>query len=142
ITYLEYSKGLYDSLKVDAEKALELYPMNTNFYYFAGIANLRTGNYQTAIDILNEGSVYLTEPLDKADFNSLTAEAYFGLKSFKKGEEMYEKAIKETKDNTYLKVNYALTLAKNKTNLEKANQLIDEALLVNANNPNARYVKA
>lgn len=141
IAYLEYESEMYDSLNLDAKKALELFPMEASLYYFYSMGLLRTHQFEKAIETIQQGSMYVTDEMDRADFNSILAESYFGLKEYEKGSQLYEKAIAETKENTYLKVNYALVLVKNRMNLDKASLLIEEVLGKQANNAHALYVK-
>ena len=88
-------KGQFDVLAKKAEKALELFPSQPQFYYYSGLANNQLKNFKKAKDVLEMGLDYLVE--DKAleiNFNIQLGEAYNGLGDSAKKELYFTKADK------------------------------------------------
>ncbi|HEX9981514.1 MAG TPA: tetratricopeptide repeat protein [Flavobacterium sp.] len=86
-------KGDYPSLGKKSETLLELYPMQPQFYYYAGLANNKQKNFKKAKDFLESGIDYLVDDLKmEADFNIQLGEAYNGLGDMKKKEVHFQKA--------------------------------------------------
>jgi tetratricopeptide (TPR) repeat protein len=74
---------------------VELYPLQPQFYYYAGLANNQIGKYKKAIDLLEMGSEYIIN--NKAleiNFNIQLGEAYHGLGDEQKKEVYFLKAEK------------------------------------------------
>lgn len=94
-------KKQFDVLAKKAENSLELFPLQPQLYYFAGLANNQINNFKKAISILETGLDYLID--DKTleiNFNIQLGEAHAGLGEEKKKENYFSKAeklLKQTK---------------------------------------------
>ncbi|HWR93914.1 MAG TPA: tetratricopeptide repeat protein [Flavobacterium sp.] len=91
--YIESKK--FDVLAKKSEEMVELYPLQPQFYYYAGLANNQIGKYKKAIDLLEMGSEYIIN--NKAleiNFNIQLGEAYHGLGDEQKKEVYFLKAEK------------------------------------------------
>ncbi|HMK06572.1 MAG TPA: tetratricopeptide repeat protein [Flavobacterium sp.] len=88
-------KVQFDVVAKKADALLELFPLQPQFYYYAGLANNQLKNYKKAKDVLEMGMDYLVN--DQAleiNFNIQLGEAYSGLGDVKKKESYFSKAEK------------------------------------------------
>ena len=88
----------FEVLAKQAEEKLELYPLQPDFYYYAGLAHNQLKNFKKATDILEPGVDYIVdnETLE-ANFYIQLGEAYNGLGETKKKENYFIKADKLVK---------------------------------------------
>lgn len=78
-----------------AEGMMESFPLQPQFYYYAGLANNQLKNFKKAKDVLEMGLDYLVDDLAlQINFNIQLGEAYNGLGDVKKKEEYFLKADK------------------------------------------------
>lgn len=86
-------KQQFDVLAKKAENRIELFPLQPQFYYFAGLANNQLKNFKKAIAILETGLDYLVD--DKAleiNFFIQLGEGYSGLGNIEKKDFYFSKA--------------------------------------------------
>jgi tetratricopeptide (TPR) repeat protein len=82
-----------------SESYLELYPLQPDFYYYAGLANNQLKNYKKAKEQLEIGLDYLIENKSlEANFYYQLSETYNGLGDVKKKESYFIKAEKLLKE--------------------------------------------
>jgi tetratricopeptide (TPR) repeat protein len=81
-----------------AEEKVELYPLQPDFYYYAGLANNQLKKFKKAIEQLESGVDYIVDnkPLE-ANFYIQLGEAFNGLGDAKKKESYFMKAEKLVK---------------------------------------------
>ena len=129
ILLLEYQFQQFDSLAVDAEKCSSFFPTQALPYFLQGTALNQQRKFEQALSILQTGFDYIVKDADlQAECQGQIGEAEFGLNHTKEGIAAYEKALKLSVKNTFVKNNYAYQLAFHELDLEKAIQIIDEAL--------------
>jgi tetratricopeptide (TPR) repeat protein len=88
-------KQQYDALGKKAESMIELYPLQPQFYYYAGLAYNQQKNFKKAKDLLEMGLDYLVNDTAlEINFNIQLGEAYNGLGDMKKKEAYFLKADK------------------------------------------------
>jgi tetratricopeptide (TPR) repeat protein len=139
ILLLEYQYQQYDSLAVDAEKCSSFFPTQPLPYFLQGTALNQQRKFEQALLILQTGFDYIVNDADlQAECQGQIGEAEFGLNHSKEGISAYEKALKLSAKNAFVKNNYAYQLVLNELDLEKANQLTDEVLSTFPNE--ARYL--
>ncbi|GEP50067.1 cytochrome c biosynthesis protein [Flavobacterium noncentrifugens] len=86
-------KQEFDVLAKKAEAAIELFPLQPQFYYFGGLANNQLKNFKKAKDLLEMGLDYLVNDVAlEINFNIQLGEAYSGLGDAKKKESYFQKA--------------------------------------------------
>lgn len=94
-------KKEYSSVTLQAEKGLERFPLQPEFYLYAGLANNQLKNYKKAKDYLEMGLDYIVEnPTMEANFYMQLSETYNGLGDAKKKESylmMAQKLVKQNK---------------------------------------------
>jgi tetratricopeptide (TPR) repeat protein len=86
-------KQQFDVLAKKAENRIELFPLQPQFYYFAGLANNQLKNFKKAVAILETGLDYLVD--DKAleiNFFIQLGESYSGLGNMEKKDFYFSKA--------------------------------------------------
>lgn len=79
----------------EAEKLIELYPLEPKYYLYAGQSNNTINNYKKAQEWLEAGLDYIVDnPQLEADFYYELSKAYRGLGDIKKADNFREKAQK------------------------------------------------
>jgi tetratricopeptide (TPR) repeat protein len=90
----------YTSLAKNAENGLERFPLQPEFYLYAGLANNQLKNYKKAKDFLEMGIDYIVDnPSLEANFYMQLSETYNGLGDTKKKETYLMRAQKLVKQN-------------------------------------------
>ena len=85
----------FDVLAKSAEKMIESFPLQPQFYYYAGLANNQLKNFKKAKDLLEMGLDYLIDDLAmEINFNIQLGEAHSGLGDVAKKESYFLKAEK------------------------------------------------
>lgn len=134
ILVLEYQNQWFDSLNVDSDKCIELFPVQPIPYFFSGVAKNQKKQYSEAIIKLKESlDLLLNDAALEAEIYGQIGEANFGLKDLENGKIFYEKAIEKQPTSLILKNNYAYRLALQTNELDKAEKLIDEVLHTTSN---------
>jgi len=88
-------KQQFDVLGKKAEAMIELYPLQPQFYYYAGLAYNQQKNFKKAKDLLEMGLDYVVNDTAlEINFNIQLGEAYSGLGDVKKKETYFQKADK------------------------------------------------
>ena len=91
--YTETKK--FDVLAKKSENSIDLYPLQPQFYYFAGLANNQLLKFKKAKDFLEMGLDYLVnDKVLEINFNIQLGEAYNGLGDEKNKELYFSKADK------------------------------------------------
>ncbi|MEN9301943.1 MAG: hypothetical protein RL264_372 [Bacteroidota bacterium] len=127
VLMIEYQEQQYDSLLVDGLKCIEVHPVQPFPYFVTGVAYNQKRNFDKAIELLNEGlNVVVNDATLEAESWGQLGEAYFGKKDIEKGKTNYEKAILKQPKSIYLKNNFAYQLLVNNTQLDRAEQLIND----------------
>ncbi len=115
---------------------IELFPSQPYGYYYSGMAQLELKNYPKA-----EGFFLETIDIAVSDITlQSNAYSYLGLtytlqNSYTKGEEAFKKSLEITPNNPDTKQIYAYSLALQATQLEKALNLIEEAINTDTDSP-------
>lgn len=88
-------KQQFDLILKKASSMMELYPLQPQFYYYAGLANNQLKKFKNAKDVLETGIDYVVDNKDlDINFNIQLGEAYNGLGDLKKKEAYFLKADK------------------------------------------------
>lgn len=94
-------KKQYSSITLQAEKGLERFPLQPEFYLYAGLAYNQLKNYKKSKDYLEMGLDYIVDnPAMEANFYLQLSETYGGLGDAKKKETyllMAQKLVKQNK---------------------------------------------
>lgn len=129
------SNSSFGKLDTASSKAIEIFPNQPAFYYFNGLANIQTKNYEAAIEILDLGKdlVYDNNQL-KAEFFQYLGDACNGAKQFTQSDYYYDQSLVLSPNNVYVLNNYAYFLSLRKSNLQKAAEMSKKANELYPNN--------
>jgi len=139
VLLLEYQNQMWDSLAVDSEKCITLYPIQPLPYFTSGIALIQAKKYQDAETRLQEALDLITnDPTLEAEILGQLGEVNFSLNKIEKGKDFYQKAILKQPKSLFLKNNFAYRLLLQNIELELAEKLIGEVLKEKSND--ARFI--
>ncbi|MCB0822298.1 MAG: tetratricopeptide repeat protein [Bacteroidales bacterium] len=117
-----------DSLLVESQKAIELFPEQPLPYLFAGSVYYQKKKWQDCVLVLEHGLFYvINNDAMLTQFFSYLGDAYYQLDDFQKSDEYYDKALKINPNNDYVLNNYAYYLSLRGEDLEKAAQMAKKA---------------
>ena len=121
---LEAEISDFAALSKDAPKALELYPLVPEFYYFNGLAQQNQKNPSKAVDAFNLGKELVVDnPILLKRFYAALGESYNSLKQFDKSDAAFEEALRIDPADVFVMNNYAYYLALRKAKLDSAANL-------------------
>ncbi|HPE55124.1 MAG TPA: tetratricopeptide repeat protein [Bacteroidales bacterium] len=117
-----------DSLLVESQMAIELFPEQPLPYLFAGSVYYQKKKWQDCVLVLEHGLFYvINNDAMLTQFFSYLGDAYYQLDDFQKSDEYYDKALKINPNNDYVLNNYAYYLSLRCEDLEKAAQMAKKA---------------
>jgi len=121
---LEAELSNFDALAIDAPKALELYPLVPEFYYFNGLAQQQHKNPTKAVDAFVMGKELVVDnPVLLKRFYASLGEVYNSLKQYDKSDASFEEALRIDPADVFVMNNYAYYLALRKVKLDSAANL-------------------
>lgn len=127
---------LDDKAQIDAvDKALEIFPNMAGLYVAKGLAYLGLKEYQSAIEITNEGLDLAVKKEDRQQLLQCQASAYGKLENFGKVDETFDQILEIDPYNTTALNNYAFSLAERKERLDVADSMISVAIKLEPGNP-------
>jgi tetratricopeptide (TPR) repeat protein len=133
---LEYSLQQYDSLQVDTDRALELFPNQAVIWYYGGMASYMKKDYTKAVKYLDQSKkLAATQPEVKILALCLMGDAYNELKNNPKSDESYEEVLKLDRNNDHALNNYSYFLSLRKEKLELAKELSERLMKKYPGNP-------
>ncbi len=138
VLVLDVQLSDWDSLHVHGKQAVELFPNQAPFYYFAGLGGLQSKDYESAIQLLNEGRNYVILPdQNDLDFEFLQAlgDAHHAMGRNEEAYGLYEQALQIDPENIYVLNNYAYYLSLDGIQLEKAAVMAMKANKLSPNQP-------
>ena len=139
IVFIEADMQLYDSLIIDSEKALELFPSQPLYYFFSGLARIQMEDYDKAIDNLSIGKELVIENNEMlSEFYQRLGDAYHMKKENALSDKNYDQSLSLSPKNPTLLNNYSYYLSERGVQLDKA---ISMAKLANELSPqNANFL--
>lgn len=135
ILQLEAEFNEYDQLIKDSERAMEYFPNQGALYYFCGTGYLVKKEYKRSIQVLEQGTRYVTNSQLKSIFYGQMGDAYNGLKQYEKSYTAYENALKENPVNDHVLNNYSFFLSLRKEKLDKAIEMSTKLIEQHPDNP-------
>ena len=83
----------FEILAKNAEEKVELYPLQPDLYYYAGLAKYNLGKYKEAVEYLKNGLEFVVDDTDlEFYFDNLLGESYLGLGDEKQSKQYFSKA--------------------------------------------------
>ncbi|MBC7486805.1 MAG: tetratricopeptide repeat protein [Cytophagaceae bacterium] len=133
---LEYSLHQYDSLIVDTDRALELFPNQAVIWYYGGMGSYMKKDYTKAVKYLDQSKKLASTQVEvKIMALCLMGDAYNELKNHPKSDESYEEVLKMDRNNDHALNNYSYFLSLRKEKLELAKDLSERLMKKYPGNP-------
>jgi tetratricopeptide (TPR) repeat protein len=132
---IEVSRGEFQLVILDGNKALSIFPNQAALYLYTGIGYAQTRNHEKAATILK--SALDLESEDKEvllQIYSTLGDSYNALKKFKESDQAYTKALVLDPRNSYVLNNYAYYLSLRGENLEEAEKMSKRSLEIDPDN--------
>ena len=123
-----------DSLLKHAVQALEYYPTQPVFYWFAGVGSALAKQDETAIDYFEKGRRFVTDKKLLADFDSYLGDLYHATGDIEKAFQAYDRVLRFNPDDALVLNNYAYYLALRKERLDEAKEMALHAVGLDPNN--------
>jgi len=124
ILYLYAQVQAWDSLIVESEEALTLFPDQPEVYLLNGIANSQKKKYAEAATAYQSGVKMVVDNKKlEVQFYASLGDTYQELKDFQKSEENYDKALEMEPKNATVLNNYAYYLSVRGEKLTKAEEM-------------------
>lgn len=118
-----------------AVKALSYYPMQSVFYWYAGVSSALLSLNDDAVAYLEKGRKYTTDKMQLANFDAFLGDLYHEQGDEEKAFDAYERTLRNDPDNVLVCNNYAYFLAVKGQDLEKALELSTKAINAEPDNP-------
>lgn len=121
----------FDQLNKDAEEALEFFPNHDRFLFFYGISGSFLEDYPPAIHALEKIVKIGTTDLELlAQTHSELGKIYHKQEKYTKSDEQFLKALEITPEDHFILNNYAYYLSERNDQLPKAQEMIEQALVL------------
>ncbi len=125
---LESQLANWKELEEESQEAVTLFPALPEFYLYLGIAQGENEKYDSAIDNLNMGRMFvLDNPALEAQFYASLGDIYHSAGEHKKSDNSYEEALRINPNNVFVLNNYAYYLSMRNENLPKALEMAKHA---------------
>jgi tetratricopeptide (TPR) repeat protein len=119
----------YQSLAINSENAIDLFPSYPLPYFFAGIGNFQLKDFVKAKAYLESGKDFVVNNNALLEqFYSTLGDTYNELKNYEASYAAYDKALKINPDNTIVLNNYAYYLSLRSEQLDKAAGMAKKAV--------------
>ena len=123
-----------DSLMKHSLEALQYYPNQPVFYWFAGVSHALKKMDSEAIGYFERGRKYVIDKKLLADFDSYLGDLYHSTGEEEKAFEAYDRVLRNEPDNTLVLNNYAYYLSLKKERLEEAKTMAQRAVELEPDN--------
>lgn len=123
-----------DSLMKHSLQALQYYPTQPVFYWFAGVSHALDKQDEKAIGYFEKGRKFVTDKKLLADFDSYLGDLYHSTGDTEKSFEAYDRVLRFNPDDALVLNNYAYYLAISKEQLDKAKEMALHAVELEPNN--------
>ena len=124
-----------ENVRDHAVKALQYYPMQPVFYWYAGVSSAVLKDNENAINYLEKGRRYTTDKIQMANFDAFLGDLYHEQGDEEKSFEAYERTLRNDPDNVLVLNNYAYYLAVKGQDLDKALEMSTKAIAAEPDNP-------
>ena len=116
-----------EAVRDHAIKALKYYPMQSVFYWYAGVANAVLENNDDAVSYLEKGRRYTTDKQQMASFDAFLGDLYHHQGDEEKAFEAYDRTLRNDPDNALVLNNYAYYLSLKGERLDEALEMAVKA---------------
>jgi len=134
IIFLASELNQNDTIIKYSEKAVEIFPSQPIFYYYAGSAFHQKKNYVKAIEQFSTGKKITINNNDLVvQFLSQLGDSYNAIKNHPKSDSSYDEALLLDPENVHVLNNYSYYLSLRKEQLEKAKKMCEKMLIKSPN---------
>lgn len=123
-----------DSLRKHAVQALQLYPTQPVFYWFAGVSHAFNKQDEEAITFFEKGRKFVVDKKLLVDFDSYLGDLYHAVGEVEKSFQAYDRVLNSDPDNTLVLNNYAYYLSLRLERLDQAKEMSFRAVELEPNN--------
>lgn len=123
-----------DSLMKHSLQALQYYPTQPVFYWFAGVSHALDKQDEKAISYFEKGRKFVTDKKLLADFDSYLGDLYHSVGEVEKAFDAYDRVLNFDPDNVLVLNNYAYYLSLRSERLDKAKEMALHAVELEPNN--------
>lgn len=125
-----------DSMIAYSDRAVELFPNQSMFYFYAGTGYLINKNHALAVKRLEKGKKLSGDNKELLlQFHAQLGDSYNGLQEHKKADENFEEALKIDPENAHVLNNYGYFLSLRKENLDKARKMGEKLIKAHPEDP-------
>ena len=124
----------FDSLRRHTVEALQYYPTQPLFYWYAGVSHAYAKQDAEAIVYFEKGRKFVTDMGTLADFDSYLGDLYHSVGEVEKAFDAYERVLRVNPDNALVLNNYAYYLSLRKQQLDKARTMAQRAVELSPDN--------
>ncbi len=110
----------YEDMTRHSVKALQFYPTQPLFYWFAGVGNIVADNKKEAIEYFERGCLFSTDSKITSDMDTHLGSLYYAIGEKDKAYKAYDRVLAFDPDNVLVLNNYAYYLSLDEKNLDKA----------------------
>jgi tetratricopeptide (TPR) repeat protein len=126
----------YESLEVESDKALELFPDRVMFYYFNATAAYHLKNYKKAASVAQAGiDMGIRDNAVNLGLYTIAGDAYNKTGNHMASDAAFDEALAIDPSNAYVLNNYAYYLSVREELLEKAASMAKKALELSPESP-------
>lgn len=137
IVFIEADLKQYDSLIVDSDKAIALFPTQPLYYFFSGLGNTQKKNNDAAIEKLNAGKeLVLDNKKMLGEFYQMLGDVYHSKGNHKKSDKSYDNALELNPRNLVVLNNYSYYLSERGVELDKALKMSKLSNVISPQNAN------
>lgn len=123
----------YDEMTQHAEKALQYYPNQSIFYWYAGVGKMIAEKDAEAIVYMEKGRRFATDDQVEEDFNNHLGNLYYKTGDKEKAYDAYDRVLEHNPDNILVLNNYAYYLSLDGKNLDKALEMAGHVMKLSPN---------
>ena len=133
---IEIQLSDYQSLLVNSNKAIDLFPNQAMLYFFKAIAAYFLEDYKKASETLEDGLIYIIDNKQlKLQFYTYLAESYNELKIYDKSDYYFDNLLTLDPENPVILNNYSYYLSLRGEKLDSALRYIQKCIEMEGNSP-------
>ena len=124
----------FDSVMKHSVEALQYYPTQPVFYWYAGVSHAYTKHDVEAITYFEKGRKFVADKKLLADFDSYLGNLYHSVGEVEKSFDAYERVLRVEPDNALVLNNFAYYLSLRKERLDEAKTMAQHAVELEPDN--------
>lgn len=128
LLYSELPLREIDSVAKHSVEALQYYPTQPVFYWFAGMSHAYNKHDEEAIAFFEKGRKFVTDKKFMVDFDSYLGDLYHSTGEVEKAFDAYDRVLRNDPDNVLVLNNYAYYLSLRKERLDEAKTMAQHAI--------------